>query len=265
MLKKRMIFTLLFCDGFFMLSRNFRLQKIGDIKWLQENYDFSHVSYSIDELVVIDISRGKKSIENFSSNLKLLADGCFVPITAGGGIHSVETARHLLRSGADKIIINSELFLKNGFVDQLASQFGQQCIVGSMDLKIDASGNYLVLSNNGSRIEPGSASYWIEVIVNSAVGEIYLNSIDRDGTGQGLDMNLLDNLPENFSKPIIMAGGVGSSVHIIEGLADDRVNAVATANLLNFIGNGLENARKSAFLSGILLPLWDERIFKNIK
>ena len=258
-----MIFTLIFSEGAFVLSRNFRLQKVGDFRWLKENYDFSQVSYYIDELVVLDATRGKKSIENFCSNLKLLTEGSFVPIAAGGGIHSVESANLLLRSGADKVVINSELYLNNGFVDELAREFGEQCIVGSMDLKLTENGNYDVLSNNGSRVEPGDASRWIKLIADSAVGEIYLNSVDQDGTGQGLDMKILDILPPDFSKPIILAGGVGKSEHLIEGLADDRVNAVATANLLNFIGNGLKDARKSAVLGGIVLPIWDTQLLEN--
>jgi len=263
MLKKRMIFTLIFSEGAFMLSRNFRLQKVGDFRWLKENYDFSQVSHYIDELVVLDATRGKKSIENFCSNLKLLTEGSFIPIAAGGGIHSVESANLLLRSGADKVVINSELYLNNGFVDELAREFGKQCVVGSMDLKLTENGSYDVLSNNGSRVESGDASHWIKIIADSAVGEIYLNSVDRDGTGQGLDMKVLEILPTDFSKPIILAGGVGKSEHLIEGLLDERVNAVATANLLNFIGNGLKDARKSAVLDGIVLPIWDAHLLEN--
>jgi cyclase len=88
-----------------MLSRNFRLQKVGDFNWLQKNYNFSHISFSIDELIVLDVTRGKKNSNEFCNTLKKLTQGCFVPITAGGGIDNVETARRLLRSGADKVAI----------------------------------------------------------------------------------------------------------------------------------------------------------------
>jgi cyclase len=123
MLKKRLIFTLLYNNGSFMLSRNFRLQNVGNLEWLKKNYDFSHISYSIDELVVLDVTRGERKLEDFCSALKLLTDGCFVPIAAGGGINQIESARMLLRSGADKVVVNSELYSDNGFVGDLASEF----------------------------------------------------------------------------------------------------------------------------------------------
>jgi len=107
MLKKRMIFTLLYNHGAFMLSRNFRLQKVGGLSWLKKNYDFSQVAFSIDELIVLDVSRGERDLAQFCEHLKGLADGCFVPIAAGGGVRSLADARMLLRSGADKVVVNT--------------------------------------------------------------------------------------------------------------------------------------------------------------
>src|SRR5687768_4666363 len=110
MLKKRMIFTLLYDNGSFMLSRNFRLQKVGDLRWLQKNYNFSSIAFSIDELIVLDVTRGERNNAIFCDHLKKLTEGCFIPIAAGGGIRSVEYAKMLLRSGADKVVINTPLF-----------------------------------------------------------------------------------------------------------------------------------------------------------
>jgi cyclase len=87
--------------------------------------------------------------------------------------------------------------------------------------------------------------------------------MDRDGTGQGLNLELLDLLPKEFNKPVILAGGAGNSSHLLEALQDSRVDAVATANLFNFIGNGLRDARESLVSSGIVLPMWDLEIFTN--
>jgi len=257
MLKKRLIFTLLYNNGLFMLSRNFRLQNVGNLKWLKEHYDFSRISYSIDELVVLDVTRGEKNLEDFCTALKFLTDGCFVPIAAGGGVNRIETARMLLRSGADKVVVNSELYTNNGLVRDLASEFGQQCLVGSIDVKSSADGLYQAWSENGVKCEAGPAKYWIEKIINDPVGEVYLNSIDRDGTGQGFDLGLLGLLPKGVSKPIILAGGAGNASHLVEGLGDSRVDAVATANLFNFVGDGLKKARQTLVADGIVLPMWD--------
>jgi len=257
MLKKRVIFTLLYDSGFFMLSRNFRLQRVGDLDWLRSNYNFAKTSYSIDELVVLDVTRDKKDINIFSKTLKELTKGSFVPISAGGGIENIESARQLLRSGADKIVLNSILYRNEEVVKDLAREFGKQCIIASIDVQLDVNTEYVAMSRNGQVREAGSAQSWIKKIAGQNVGEIYLNSIDRDGTGQGFDLGLLEILPSESSLPTIIAGGAGNSEHLQIGLLDRRVDAVATANLLNFIGNGLGNARRDLVENGIVLPMWD--------
>jgi cyclase len=256
MLKKRLIFTLLYNRGQFMLSRNFRLQRVGDLKWLQTNYDFSRISFSIDELVVLDVTRVDRNTEAFCAALKVLTEGCFVPIAAGGGVRTVEHARLLLRSGADKVVVNSALG-DGPFVAALASEFGRQCIVASIDVKRDSEGTYRAWAECGSRQIDGSAARWIAQATDSPVGELYLNSMDRDGTGQGYDLALLDQLPPVMPKPVILAGGAGNGIHLAEGLTDPRVDAVATAHLFNFVGDGLKQARQSLIASGFVLPLWD--------
>jgi cyclase len=263
MLKKRLIFTLLYNNNQFMLSRNFRLQKVGSLQWLQTNYNFSHISYSIDELIVLDVTRGEKKPEEFCAALQLLTEGCFVPIAAGGGVRTIEAARNLLRSGADKVVVNSILYEKNGFVGHLASEFGQQCVVASMDIKSAPDGSYQAWSESGNKCLEGLAAKWIEQVAQDDVGELYLNSMDRDGTGQGYDLGLLDLLPANMSKPVILAGGVGNATHLAAGLAESRVDAVATAHLFNFVGDGLKQARQSLISSGVELPLWDIQLLEQ--
>lgn len=224
--------------------------------WLQNNYDFSKISYSIDELVVLDVSREKRNVEEFSNVLKIITSNNFVPITAGGGVRDIYTAHKLLRSGADKILINSSLFTGEDFVKEISSEFGQQCVVASLDFKRSNSGKLQIWSENGSRLHEFSAEALLEKVLDDKVGEVYLNSMDRDGTGQGLDFSVLELLPKVVEKPIILAGGVGNSDHILAGLHDSRIDAVATANLFNFVGNGLSKARTALVSNGIALPLW---------
>jgi cyclase len=264
MLKKRLIFTLLYHDGAFMLSRNFRLQRVGDLEWLRKNYNFSRISYSIDELVILDVTRENRNLEEFCETLKALTDQCFVPIAAGGGVESVAAARQLLRSGADKIIINSSLFDDSNLSSQLSREFGQQCVIASIDLKKESSDGYSVWIKNGSKGKENSAKILLNQVLEQEVGEIYLNSIDRDGTGQGFDQEILDHLPSKVSKPIILAGGAGNAGHLLSGLKDSRVDAVATANLFNFIGDGLKKARESLVNSGIVLPIWNTEMLSSI-
>lgn len=256
MLKKRIIFTLLYDSGLFMLSRNFRLQKVGTIDWLQKNYDFSHIAFYIDELIVLNVSRTERDMEHFSDALKILAKGCFAPIAAGGGIRKLSDARKLLRSGADKVVINSVLFNDPKFVSMLAQEFGQQCVVGSIDVKQDSNSSYHVYIDNGSCLRHGSVTKLLEQFPEKSVGELYLNSMNQDGTGRGYDMGLLDLIPNELNVPTILAGGAGHSQHLIEGLLDERVDAVATANLFNFVGDGLKKARELVRLEDIDLASW---------
>ena len=257
MLKKRLIFTLLYNNGNFMLSRNFRLQKVGNLQWLKNNYDFSKISFFIDELILLDVTRGERNINLFCETLKALTEGCFVPIAAGGGIHNVEDARILLRSGADKVVINTELFNNNKLINELACDFGQQCIIASMDIKHISDGNYYITSDCGSKDIEGTAQSWIKQVIEEPTGELYLNSVERDGTGQGYDMQILNLLPPDITKPVILAGGVGNATHLLEGLKDTRVDAAATAHLFNFVGDGLKQARKYLNNEGIKLPFWE--------
>jgi imidazole glycerol-phosphate synthase subunit HisF len=256
MLKKRIIFTLLYDNGSFMLSRNFRLQRVGDLNWLQTNYNFSKISFFIDELIVLDVSRNDRNSQEFCRTLQSLTEGCFVPIAAGGGIRSIEYAKQLLRSGADKVVVNTPLFDQQELIKSLAEEFGQQCVVGSIDLRRTQEGDLVPWRESGTK---SFSSYSLDEIFHlgsSYVGEWYLNSIDKDGTGQGYDLSILDLIPIGSQTSVILAGGAGNSLHLQEGLSDSRVDAVATAHLFNFVGDGLKQARMKLTRTGIVLASW---------
>ena len=257
MLKKRLIFTLLFDGIGFVLSRNFRLQRVGDLSWLQMNYNFENTARSIDELIVLNVARGKFDPKNFLDALKSLSKGCFVPISAGGGICSIGDAGALLKSGADKVVINTMLVANYEIVQQIANKYGKQCIVASIDVKRGADGQFAQHIDSGNTELSDDPRLILERLQDGPIGEIYLNSMDRDGTGQGYDMGTLELLPTNCTKPVILAGGVGNSNHLDLGLRDNRVDAVATAHLFNFVGNGLESSRKNLVSNGHRFPTWN--------
>ena len=240
-----------------MLSRNFRLQKIGDLKWLETNYGFSEVGYSIDELIVLDVSRTPRDRQAFCETLKALTFDCFAPIAAGGAVNSVKEAHDLLRSGADKVVVNTALHTNPDLISKLATEFGRQCIVASLDCKY-LDNTYRLVTNNGSETIDLELPQFLAEISSLPVGEIYLNSVDRDGTGNGYDFKLLECLPKSIEVPVILAGGVGNSKHLAEGLSDQRVDAVATANLLNFMGNGLALARAELIENNFDLPVFSK-------
>lgn len=255
MLKKRLLLTLLVSNGVFMLSRNFRLQAIGDLEWLKRNYVLANITTAVDEIIVLNVSRGGDDSPQFRETLRGLTETCFVPITAGGWVRSVDDAGSLLRSGADKVIVNTPILSDPGLVTSLATEFGAQCVVASVDLARLQGNDWEVRVDRGQRALPGRGRDVLAAVADLPIGELYLNSIDRDGTGQGYHLEMLDLLPPGLAVPVIIAGGAGNSTHLEAGLLDERVDAVATAHLLNFVGDGLIKARRRLVTAGIPLPI----------
>ena len=255
MLRKRIIFSLIYNQGFFTQSRNFRLQKVGNLNWLEKNYKFQEISFSIDELIVIDASKKNKSIDEFANMISELVNNVFIPICAGGGIRKIEDAELLFKNGADKIIVNTILYEELNLVKSLVQKYGSQSIVASIDYKKNGD-SYEVYINDGTKKIDITLESYIKYVEDLDIGEIYLNSIDRDGTGFGYDFDLIKKISLIITKPLIIAGGAGNEKHFIDGLKLKGVSAVATANLYNFIGDGLPNARKEIIKIGENIANW---------
>lgn len=255
MLRKRIIFSLIYSDGFFMQSRNFRLQKVGNLEWLEKNYKFQKISFSLDELVVINATKGDKCMNKFAAMISHLVNDVFIPLTAGGGIRSMQDAELLFNNGADKILVNSALMQNTSLVNDLVQKYGSQSIVASVDYR-KINGGHKVFINDGSTEVNDTLEKYIKHIESLNIGEIFLNSIDKDGTGFGYDFELIKEVSAFITKPLIISGGAGNERHLIEGLNIQNVSAVATANLFNFIGDGLPIARSKIIESGENLALW---------
>lgn len=256
MLRKRIIFTLIYANSFFNQSRNFRLQSVGDINWIKKNYKFKDIAFSLDELIVINATKEKKDILLFSNELKKIVEFVFIPITAGGGIKSFDDAQLLFNNGADKLILNTILYTKPNIVKDLVKHYGSQSIVASIDY-IKKNGENIVYIEDGTKKIDLNLEDYLHYVEKLDVGEIYLNSIDRDGTGFGYDFETIDKISNKLKKPLIIAGGAGNEEHLIKGLERKKVDAVATANLFNFIGNGLIKAREKIIAKKINIAKWN--------
>ncbi|WP_400262022.1 HisA/HisF-related TIM barrel protein [Sphingobacterium sp. SG20118] len=256
MLRKRIIFSLLYSDGYFMQSRNFRLQKVGDIKWLERNYKFKEIAFSLDEIIVLDTTKPHKDINKFALTVEKIVEGTFIPVAAGGGVKCLEDAELLFKSGADKIVINSALIDNPSFVKELVKHYGSQSIVASVDYKIVNGVTELFINGGTKKIDISYVDY-LKHLLELEIGELYLNSIDRDGTGFGYDYSLVLLTREYLNIPIILAGGAGNENHLLEAIKMKDISAVATANLFNFVGDGLPNARKYIINLGENIANWD--------
>lgn len=264
MSKKRVIFTLFYSGGYFMLSRNFRLQKAGDVRWLLRNYRFGDMSAFIDELMIVDVTRGALDRSRFMDDVRQIVTGCFVPVSLGGSIDSIDVAKFFISNGADKIVINSLFDTDPDSIRRIADTFGEQCVVAGIDLRRDAAGNYIPYSQQGSVALSISPHDRVNAMLDAGAGEILLQSIDKDGTGQGFDTGMIDALDSALRVPLILCGGCGKGAHMLQALQRKDVDAIATANLFNFIGDGLQAARSELFTGGLDLARWDASKVKSL-
>jgi len=256
MLKKRIIFTLLYNDNHFMMSRNFNLQKVGNINWLKKNYNFIETAKYIDELIILNTSRNKYDFKSFCENIKSISEECFVPIAVGGQIKNINMIKKLMLSGADKIVMNSAFNNDVKLIKEIVNIYGSQCLIASVDYKIISNKITAVYINNCKKKIKDNLILYLKKIYKYGSGEIYLNSIDRDCTGQGYDLEVLKQIDNKINIPIIIAGGAGNSKHLYDAVKLNKIQAVATANLFNFVGNGLQKSREFLISKNIKLPLW---------
>jgi cyclase len=255
--KRRILFSLLWQDGNFCLSRNFRLQRAGNFQWLEKNYRFSVISDAIDELIILNVSRTGKDFSSFCAAVEEVVRGAFVPVAVGGGVASVEHASLLLANGADKVVVNTALFDQPESVRELSKTFGSQCVIASIDYKKNEDGSTRVYKSNGTVFTELSVEEASNLAVSLGSGELLLRSMDRDGTGQGYDLEILDRVANLVKIPVIAAGGVGGSKNLSDWLLCERGFAACTANIFNFLGGGLIEARRVISAQGVPLASWE--------
>jgi len=257
MLKPRLCFTLLYENGSFHVSRNFDLQVVGDLDWLLENYEFDSIARAIDELIILNVSRGAVDWGDFIDTIQSIARHCFMPIAVGGGIRTREQADRLFASGADKIVLNSAFVNAPELVTYLVNNYGIQSIVASVDFRRLADGKVSIAINNGTLQTNVDLPTALAEIMDIGAGEIYLTSIDRDGTGQGYDFEAIKLAFNSCNLPLIVAGGADTYDRLTEGILSGYVSAVSTSHLFNFMCDGLQDARESMISKGIALSEWD--------
>ena len=230
MLKHRIIPCVLLKDWQLTKSINFNeFRTIGHPKVTARIYN----NRNVDELIVLDIDA---SIENKKINFTTLADiaeECYMPLTLGGGIQSLEDINKLLKIGADKISLNTIALQKPSFIQQAAEKFGSQCIVISIDIKKIDGQYYIYNKNLGGIIKNITLDNWIKKCEKMNAGEILLTSVDLDGTEQGYDTQLLKNICQKTSIPVIANGGAGVPQDCVDAIKNGA-DAIAAASIFHF-------------------------------
>jgi cyclase len=187
-----------------------------------------------DELVFFDITASSEGRKSIIDVIERTADRCFMPLTVGGGVRSVEDMRLLLRAGADKISLNSAALARPEIISEGASAFGNQCMVVSIDAKKTAPGVWSVFSRGGREQTAWEARDWAARAIELGAGEIVLNSIDSDGMKNGYDLEITRLISELSPVPVVASGGAGELAHFTAVLDQGKADAVLAASVFHY-------------------------------
>ncbi|HXG46111.1 MAG TPA: imidazole glycerol phosphate synthase subunit HisF, partial [Methylomirabilota bacterium] len=207
-----------------------QLRNVGDPVELAVRYN----EQGADEMVFFDITASAHGRATMVDVIERTADQCFMPLTVGGGIRTVEDMHVMLRAGADKISINSAALATPELIRAGAEKFGSQCIVVSIDARRTAPDRWEVFSHGGRKATGREAVAWAREVVGLGAGEIVLNSIDADGTREGFDIEITRRISEAVGVPVVASGGAGTLEHMAEVLLEGRADAVLAASIFHF-------------------------------
>lgn len=187
-----------------------------------------------DELVFLDITASSDNRNTMVEVVRRTAEHCFIPLTVGGGIRSVDNMREMLLAGADKVGINTSAVKNPGLVDEGAKAFGSQCIVTAIDAKREGLGKWGVYTHGGRTPVGLDAVEWAREVWNRGAGEILLTSMDADGTQAGYDIELTATISSAVGIPVIASGGAGNLQHMVDVLDEGKADAVLAASIFHF-------------------------------
>ena len=225
------------------------IRDAGDPVEIAKRYD----KEGADEITMLDITASHETRDTTYKTVESIASQVFMPLTVGGGVRTIEDIKKLLRSGADKVSINTSAVENPDFVKEAADKFGSQCIVVAVDAKssnIDEE-SWEVVTYGGRNRTGIDVLEWTQQITEYGAGEILLTSMDRDGTKAGFDNSLVSKVSSGISIPVIASGGVGNLDHLIDGIKIGGAEAVLAASIFHFSEFSIKEAKEAMRASGI--------------
>src|ERR1700691_2006998 len=254
MFKVRVIPCLDVKDGRVVKGVNFvDLRDAGDPVAAAVAYD----SAGADELCFLDITASHENRGIILDVVRRTAEACFMPLTVGGGVRTIEDIRRLLASGADKVSINTAAVSRRAFVKEAAEKFGDQCIVVAIDAKKVSqpgeAGAWEIFTHGGRHPTGLDAIGYAREVVALGAGEILLTSMDRDGTRQGFDIALTRAVADAVPVPVIASGGVGTLAHLVDGIREGHATAVLAASIFHFGQFRIGEAKAALAAAGIAM------------
>jgi cyclase len=256
MFKVRVIPCLDVKDGRVVKGVNFvNLRDAGDPVAAAIAYDEA----GADELTFLDITASHENRGIMLDVVRRTAEACFMPLTVGGGVRTIDDIRALLTSGADKVSINTAAVARRGFVKEAAEKFGDQCIVVAIDAKkVSDAGEadrWEIFTHGGRNPTGIDALAYAREVVALGAGEILLTSMDRDGTRRGFDIALTRAIADGVTVPVIASGGAGTLDHFVEGIRDGHANAVLAASIFHFGEYSVRQAKEYMARAGLPMRL----------
>ena len=248
---KRIIPCLDVNDGRVVKGINFvELKDAGDPVEIAKSYN----EQGADELTFLDITASSDNRGLLFDIIEKVANQIFIPLTVGGGVRNCDDIRNLLNSGADKVGINTSAILNPNFVLESSSRFGSQAIVVAIDAK-KVDDHYEVFTHGGRNSTGINAIEWARKMADFGAGELLITSMDRDGTKEGFDNNLMKSISETVDIPIIASGGAGSLRHLVDGVKDGEADAVLAASIFHYGEYTIQEAKNYMYEHGIEMRL----------
>lgn len=215
------------------------LRIVGDPQDLATKY----YKEGADELFYMDIVASLYGRNNLLDIVSRAAQNIFIPLTVGGGIRSLEDIKKVLRAGADKVAINTQATKTPEFITEAAKAFGSQCIIGSIEAKRQKGGGWEVYTDNGRERTRLNVVEWAKRLVELGIGELFITSVDQEGTADGFDIELIKRIAPEVNVPVIASGGAGNPEDILEVIQKGRVDAVAVAHILHYKKHGIKEIK----------------------
>lgn len=252
MLKMRIIPCLDVKDGRVVKGVNFvDLVDAGDPVEQARLYDRA----GADELTFLDITASSDNRDTLYDVVARTAEQCFVPLTVGGGVRTLEDIRKLLLAGADKVSINTAAIHRPEFISEAAEKFGSQCIVAAIDAKRASSDRFEIFTHGGRKETGIDAVEWAKRMASLGAGEVLLTSMDKDGTRSGFDLPLTRAVADSINIPVIASGGVGTLQHLVDGIKEGHATAVLAASIFHFGEYSIGEAKAYMAAAGIPMRL----------
>lgn len=252
MLAKRIIPCLDMKEGRVVKGTNFvNLRDAGDPVELAQVYDRE----GADELVFLDISASVEGRKTMVDLVRRTAEQVFIPFTVGGGINTIEDIKLILRSGADKVSLNTAAVNNPQLIEEASDQFGSQCIVVAIDAKQTAPDRWEVFTHGGQRATGLEVREWAQKVAALGAGEILLTSMDRDGTNLGYDNQLNRAVATSVEIPLIASGGAGNLEHLRDGVLEGNADGLLAASMFHFGHYTIRQAKEYLKAQGIAVRL----------